>query len=241
MSERRLRLKRPSPPRPTDHPALAPLMARLGHQFATPALLHQALIHRSAQTVVRLQSYERLEFLGDRVLGVLVAELLYRRFPDEAEGALARRHTALVRKEALARVARKLHLGDSLILSHGEEDAGGRDSDTILSDVCEAIIGALYLDGGLETARSLITAYWPEMMDEAFTPPKDAKTTLQEWAQQRGLPLPTYRTVASDGPDHSPNFVVEVAVQGYPAAQANGSSKRNAAQAAAQVLLQRLL
>lgn len=194
------------------------------------------MVHRSAASS-DISSYERLEFLGDRVLGLVVAEILFRRFPNEAEGSLARRHTALVRKEALARVAGVIGLGQWITMSRGEEDAGGRENSAILADVCEAVLGAIYLDGGLAPAKAFIERHWSAMMEKSLAPPKDAKTALQEWAQQRGRPLPVYETVSSEGPDHSPVFIVQVTVQGLPPMQASGSSKRVAAQAAAQQLL----
>ncbi len=221
-------------------PDLEAAQTAVGHRFRDVSLLHRALMHRSAAGSADARSYERLEFLGDRVLGLIVAEMLYERFPREPEGFLARRHAALVRREALARVARRVGLGRHIVMSRGEEEAGGRESDAILSDVCEAVLGAAYLDGGLAPAAAFIQAHWPEMMEEAAAPPKDAKTALQEWAQQRGLPLPTYQTVGTEGPDHNPVFTVQVVVKGYPASTADGTSKRAAAQAAAASLLETL-
>ena len=222
------------------NPDLDAAQALLGYQFADQDLLLRALMHRSAAGGAEAQSYERLEFLGDRVLGLVVAEMLYERFPRDPEGFLARRHAALVRKEALARVARRVDLGRHIVMSRGEEDAGGRESDAILSDACESLLGATYLDGGLGPAAAFIKAHWPKMMEEASAPPKDAKTGLQEWAQQRGLPLPVYETVATEGPDHNPVFTIQVSVKGYPASTATGTSKRAAAQAAATSLLETL-
>lgn len=223
----------------TKRPDLAAVAKALGHTFARPQLLAQALVHRSAAggDVV---SYERLEFLGDRVLGLAVAEMLFARFPTEPEGALAGRHTALVRAEALARVAEGIDLGRYLVLSHGEEDAGGRSNGALLADACEAIIGALYLDGGLTAAKQFIAGHWAAMMEEDLTPPKDAKTGLQEWAQRRGLPLPVYETVSVEGPDHSPLFTIRVSVEGQKPEMATGASKRIAAQAAARALLEKI-
>lgn len=209
----------------------------LGYRFKDETLLKQALVHRSVASAPESASYERLEFLGDRVLGLVVAEMLFRRYPREAEGDLARRHAALVRREALARVALQIGLGEHLKMSRGEEDAGGRNNPALLSDACEALIGALYLDGGQEVSRSFIERHWPAMMEETAAPPKDAKTALQEWAQQRALPLPVYDTLAAEGPDHNPVFTVQVTVRGLPPVTASGASKRAAAQAAAQTLL----
>ncbi len=210
----------------------------LGHRFADPALLRQALTHSSGSTD-RMRSNERLEFLGDRVLGLVVADMLYERFPDEEEGALARRHAALVQRESLARVSRGIGLPDHLILSMGEAETGGRENDSLLADACEAVIAALYLDGGLDAARDFVHAHWSALMEENPTPPKDAKTALQEWAQGRGKPLPSYREVSREGPDHAPTFTIEVSVEGLDPAIGTGSSKRLAAQAAAEAMLAR--
>lgn len=220
--------------------SLTPLMDAIGHSFSDILLLQQAVTHRSFGNGRGSHHNERLEFLGDRVLGLVIAELLYGRFPDEAEGALARRHAALVRKEALARVAEKIGLGSYLRMSRGEEDAGGRSNAGMLADACEAVIGASYLDGGLGPAQAFIRTNWLPMLEESAAPPKDAKTALQEWAQQRGLPLPDYDTLETSGPDHSPVFRIQVSVKGYPPENASGNSKRVAAQVAAQALLKRL-
>lgn len=221
---------------------LKALEEALGHKFAAPELLEQALTHRSA---VRARGkvpdgYERLEFLGDRVLGLLVAELLVRSFVREQEGELTRRHTSLVRRDTLARVARTIALGEQLKLSKGEADAGGRESPTLLADACEAVIAALYLDGGVEAARPFIERYWTPLMAEDSTPPRDAKTALQEWAQGEKLPLPDYRTVSVEGPSHEPIFTVAVSVEGMAPVEAHGRSKRAAEQAAAEILLARV-
>ncbi len=221
---------------------LAPLEEHLGHHFAEPALLDQALTHRSALRARGPvpEGYERLEFLGDRVLGLVVAELLIRRYPREQEGELTRRHTALVRRDALVRVARLIGLGEYLRLSKGEAGSGARESPTLLADALEAVIAALYLDGGIETARGFIMQFWDPLMAEDQHPPRDAKTALQEWAQGARLPLPNYETVASEGPSHEPLFTVSVSVAGEPAATAQGRSKRAAEQLAAAALLERL-
>ncbi|RAU22481.1 ribonuclease III [Paramagnetospirillum kuznetsovii] len=215
----------------------------LGHRFASPDLLSQALTHPSINQGRKYKQsapYERLEFLGDRVLGLVVADMLYRAFPDEAEGALARRFTALVRKEAVARVALSIGLDRRLAMAKGDEDAGGRANQGILADACEAVIGALYADGGFEVAARFVRGHWRAIMDEVSAPPKDAKTELQEWAQGRGLKLPAYVVVGSEGPAHEPVFLVEVAVEGVGSAQGRGSSKRVAEQAAATELLEKV-
>jgi len=221
-------------------PDLDPLFEILGHGFADPQLLAEALTHPSAHARrgVR-QSYERLEFLGDRVLGLVVAELLWRRFPDEAEGALTRRHTGLVRRESLVEVARAIGLGRFVILSPGEAQAGARENPSVLADACEAVIAALYLDGGLEAARGFVHRYWEPLLQIAVTPPRDPKTALQEWAQGRGRGLPIYETVDVAGPAHKRLFTVSVRVEGTEPASASGPSKRAAETAAAAELLAR--
>ncbi len=215
------------------------LFIELGHSFASPDLLDEALTHPSATAGEGKgrRNFERLEFLGDRVLGLCVAELLSQRYRDEKVGALARRHTALVRAETLTRVAEKIGLGEFLIMSKSEEDAGGRGNPAIVADCCEAIIAALYIDGGMEAAQRFIYAHWVPMMNEAVKPPKDPKTALQEWAQGRGLPLPVYTTLYQTGPAHDPVFAVQVFVRSYPRTTATGRSKRAAEQTAAQLLL----
>ncbi|TVR99064.1 MAG: ribonuclease III [Rhodospirillales bacterium] len=218
------------------------LTPQLDHDFADPLLLQEALTHASAvgQAGASRRSNERLEFLGDRVLGLIVAELLYDAFPREAEGALARRYAALVRRDALARVAEAIDLGAFIRLSRGEEEAGGRRNPGLLADTCEAVIAAVYLDGGLPAARAFIRRHWWTMIGETARPPKDSKTALQEWAQARGLPLPRYREIGRAGPPHAPTFSVEVTVEGLESTTAGGASKRVAEQAAAETMLARI-
>jgi len=216
------------------------LAQKLGHRFQNATLLHQALTHPSAAGP-QAPSYERLEFLGDRVVGLIIADLLIQRFPREAEGALARRHAALVRRETLAQVAEALALGDHVIFARGEREAGTGGNPAILADAMEAVIGALFLDGGLAAASGFVVPFWTPLMEADDTPPQDAKTALQEWAQGRGLPLPAYREVDRQGPDHAPRFTVEVVVEGEAPARGRGASKRLAEQAAAEDLLARVI
>jgi len=221
------------------------LSETLGHRFARPELLTEALTHASAVSRQRGrggsgQGYERLEFLGDRVLGLVVAELLWRRFPDEAEGALTRRHTQLVRREALAQVARSIDLGRHLILSPGEDVARTREVAGVLGDACEAVIAALYLDGGLVAAERFIHRYWARLVEADATPPRDPKTALQEWAQARGYALPRYDTLNIEGPAHERRFTVSVTVAALAPEAAAGTSKRAAEVAAAAALLARI-
>ncbi len=219
----------------------AALRKWLGHGFSQPDLLVQALTHPSAATRrgAGEDSYERLEFLGDRVLGLIVADLLLARFPDEQEGSLAVRHTELVRRETLAEIAGEIGLERYLRLAKGEEAAGERHNPALLANACEAVIGALYLDGGLDAAQAFVAPLWRERLEAAVQPPQDAKTALQEWAQGRALGLPKYREVGREGPAHEPLFTIEVEVggQGQEPARGEGRSKRLAEQAAATDML----
>lgn len=216
------------------------LAAVLGHDFNRPALLIEALTHPSAANNAHRRSYERLEFLGDRVLGLVIADMLLKAYPEEDEGDIARRHTALVRREAATLVAERIELGRFLRMSKGEVGAGTRASESIQADAMEAVIGALYVDGGLGPAARFVAAQWTDLMDGAARPPRDAKTALQEWAQQRGLDLPRYREITRDGPAHAPCFTVEVAVDGQVSIRAEGRSKRAAEQLGAAEMLRRV-
>jgi ribonuclease III len=221
------------------------LSETLSHRFARPELLIEALTHASALPRgrgrgVACQGYERLEFLGDRVLGLVVADLLWRRFPGEAEGALTRRHTQLVRRETLAQIARNIDLGRHLILSPGEALARTREVAGVLGDVCEAVIAALYLDGGIAAAERFIRRHWERLIEVEATPPRDPKTALQEWAQGRGHGLPRYEMVKIEGPAHERRFTVAVSVADLAAEAATGASKRAAETAAAAALLARI-
>jgi ribonuclease-3 len=209
----------------------------LGHDFHQPDLLEQALTHPSAAAK---STYERLEFLGDRVLGLVIADMVYRAYPQEPEGALARRYNALVRSETLARVAEAIGLGQHLHISRAEADQGGRSSRNLLADACEAVIAALFLDGGFDVARRFVERHWQPLLAEQSEPPQDAKTALQEWAQGQGLPLPAYRLIASEGPAHDPVFDMEVSLPGHEATRGRGRSRRAAESDAAGALLHRL-
>lgn len=217
------------------------LVEKLGHDFVTPQLLQDALTHPSLagfkQRRKGTMPYERLEFLGDRVLGLVIAEWLYEKFPDANEGELAKRHAALVNREALRVVAVEIGLGQHLRLAHNEEAGSARKNLATLPDAMEAILGALYLDGGLKAASNFIHQFWQK---DIATPeaPADPKTALQEWAQGQGLPLPQYKVVEHSGPAHAPKFVIEVTVKNHPPMSAEGDSKRAAQKAAAQLLLQ---
>jgi len=217
------------------------LTDRLGHNFANSQLLQDALTHPSLagfkQRRKGTMPYERLEFLGDRVLGLVIAEWLYQKFPDANEGELAKRHAALVNREALRVVAVEIGLGQHLRLAHNEEAGSARKNLATLPDAMEAILGALYLDGGLKAASDFIHRLWQKDITIVETP-SDPKTALQEWAQGQGLPLPQYKVVEHSGPAHAPKFTIEVTVKGHAPMVASGDSKRAAQKAAAQLLLQ---
>ncbi|MCW5715407.1 MAG: ribonuclease III [Bauldia sp.] len=216
------------------------LQDRIGHRFASAELLGRALTHDSAAAELSLGpngSYQRLEFLGDRVLALVVAEMLSAAHPRAAEGELARRLNALVRNETCAEVAQELGIGEALLLGEGEARSGGRMKATILGDVCEAVIGAVYLDGGLDPARRLIERHWSPRMANLNGPLRDAKSALQEWMQGRGLPPPHYAVLERSGPHHAPRFAVGVTLAGYEPGRGEGSSKREAEQAAAREVL----
>lgn len=212
------------------------LEKKISYVFEDVKLLESALTHSSLQK--KGCNNERLEFLGDRVLGLAVAALLYRAFPEEKEGELAKRHTALVQQKALVEVAGRLGLSLHLNVSQGEKKAGGLQKDTILADAVEALIGAIFIDGGYAPAAKFVTDFWQSMVQET-APPEDPKTALQEWAQAQGKPLPEYRVVSKSGSDHAPVFEIEVQVEGEGSARAKAPSKRQAEKDAALLMLQR--
>lgn len=225
------------------------MQAVIGYTFADIDLLAEALTHASAIALGRRhrkgkrsveRSNERLEFLGDRVLGLVVAHLLIECYPDEAEGGLTHRHSMLVRRETLAAVAGEIGLGQWLEVAHRGRGSGGMTNPTILADACEALIGAVYLDGGFEAAFRVVRQYWRERVLGMTESPRDAKTMLQVWALARGLSLPSYRLLDSEGPAHAPVFTVEVCIEGIGCARAGAGAKRAAEQAAAGLLLAQL-
>lgn len=226
---------------PQEEPRLEILARKWGHVFARPELLRAALTHPSlaGQSGKKhaASPYERLEFLGDRVLGLVIAAWLYELYPDAKEGELAKRHAALVNRDALRAVAEEIGLEDALCLAPG--DGAARQNLAALSDATEAVIGALYLDGGLAAAEKFIRRLWHASIHEENTP-ADPKTALQEWAQGRGLPLPDYKTVAHTGPAHAPQFRIELSLKGRKPVSAEGASKREAEKEAARLMLEEI-
>jgi ribonuclease-3 len=212
---------------------------RLSYRFKDRDLLERALTHASAgQGARRVADNERLEFLGDRVLGLIAADLLMRRFPEATEGELSKRLHAVVSREACARVAETLELGPALRLAAGETKRGARANATILGDACEAVIAAVYRDGGLEAARSTFAPMFELEIDRLGpTAALSPKSRLQEWAAQAKRPNPVYAVVSREGPDHAPRFTVEVRVEGFEPARASGASRQEAEKAAATALL----
>jgi ribonuclease III len=222
---------------PRDHVSnLEAAQGLLGHRFSRPKLLAEALTHRSAAGAKGVGSNERLEFIGDRVLGLIVAEWLIERFPEEQEGMLGPRLAALVSKPALAAIAEANGLAALLSVAPGEAKRGVRSQATVLADALEAMIGALYLDAGLAAARDFIRRVMGDVVDRQFIPPKDPKTALQEWVLKRALPLPAYVVEEMSGPSHAPKFVIAVGV-GDAVGRGEAGSKRAAEQAAALALL----
>lgn len=218
------------------------LQTSLGHSFAEPGLLARALTHGSAlQSPSRQEggTYQRLEFLGDRVLGLVVADMLDQRFPDAPEGELSRRLARLVSGETCADVAAEMNLAGFLRIGGSVQRSGGRATTGVLGDVCEAVLGAVYRDGGLTAARAVIERYWRPRLESMSGPLRDAKTELQEWAHRRGCQAPEYSEILRSGPDHAPEFEIEVRVSGVQPVRARGRSKREAEHDAAAALLRR--
>ena len=221
-------------------PKTEELEASLGHEFKDRDLLKRALTHVSAVSGgKRLETYQRLEFLGDRVLGLTICQMLYELYPVAEEGELSRRLADLVRKETCADVARAWGVGAHLKLGLGESQTGGRDKTAILGDACEALIGAVFVDGGYDTARELVRRSFGERMKAPRRSLRDAKTSLQEWAQGRGLEPPSYKESSRSGPAHAPRFTIIVEIQGFEPFSAEGTSKRVAEQAAAEGFMAR--
>lgn len=224
----------------SDKARLEGVASRLGHKFSDLGLLKRAMTHMSViGDKQSTESYQRLEFQGDRVLALVVTDMLMEEFPYAQEGELARRLTALVRNETCVEVARELNLGPDIYLGSGEAGSGGRRKKAILGDVCEAAIAAIYQDSGFEAARRFVIENWQPKMHRYNQAIRDSKTELQEWAQGRGLAVPLYKIARRSGPDHAPEFLVSVTVEGIEPMVAAGASKRSAEHASAYRLLLR--
>ncbi len=213
------------------------LYRTLGYVFTDVNLLREALTHPSLEGG---RQYQRLEFVGDRVLGLVIAEWLFEYYPTVDEGGLASRHTNMVRKETLAEVAVVMNLSGFIYMAKSTEDNGGRNKATILADVCEAVIGAISQDGGYDQARKVVRKFWKRYISQETIARRDAKTRLQEWVQARQIPTPKYVVVERTGPAHEPFFTIEVRVTDMAPETGRGRSKREAEQDAASQLLDRL-
>ncbi|MDP7143219.1 MAG: ribonuclease III [Alphaproteobacteria bacterium] len=214
--------------------AFTPLEDRIAYHFRDKTLLEMAMTHSSMETH---HSYERLEFLGDRVVGLAIADLLYKTFPDEVEGNLAKRHAALVQGHTLADIAIEIGLGKYILFSDAERAAGGHHNKKILADCVESLIGAAYLDGGYDACYRIIPAIWGQRINHMDKAPREPKTALQEWAQSRALPLPSYEIISTEGPDHAPIFEIRVTIEGLEPVTAKDHSRRGAEKKAAALLL----
>jgi len=221
------------------NPKLNQFMNRLGYKFQNVDLLSEALTHSSLSSQTRRDN-QRLEFLGDRVLGLTISEALLKLDCQASEGELAPRFNTMVRKETCAEVANDIKLGDALLLGRSEMLSGGRRKQALLGDAMEAVIAAIYLDAGFEKAREVILKLWGSRLENAPAASRDGKTLLQEWAQARGMTPPFYKEVERSGPDHAPLFTVLVTLDSGQAAQAQANSKRAAQQAAAEKLFEEL-
>jgi ribonuclease-3 len=209
----------------------------IGYRFRNPTYMEQALTHSSKAGAA---NYERIEFLGDRVLNLVMAHTLYEQFPNENEGNLAKRHSALVQGRMLAAIGTSVNIHDFVILSEAERQSGGAENENIISDAMEALLGAIFLDGGLEAVRPVIIRLWDKYILAHNELPQDAKTELQEWVQARALPLPEYVISGRTGPDHAPEFEIELRVQGAQPVKAHGPSRRHAEKEAAKLMLLQL-
>ena len=220
--------------------ALQQFFERLGFAFKDRALVELALTHASARPSLKPnEDNERLEFLGDRVLGLAIAELLTQTFPEASEGELARRYNQLVRAETCAEIAKEWELGQLISMSGGEAESGGRGKKTILANACEAVLGAIFIEGGYQAARDVVFRFWATELASLDLALPDAKSILQEWAQGRRLSLPRYVEIAREGPDHKPRFTSEVQIDGVAPERGHGANKRAAEQAAALAMLLR--
>lgn len=206
----------------------------IGYKFKDIHLLERALTHSSTNDTY---NYQRLEFLGDRVLGLVMAHALFEEFRGENEGGLAKRHTALVQGLTCTAVGQAHHIGDYIILSDSEREAGGNLNEHIIADVVESLLGAVYIDGGYEAARKVVLRLWGDNIKTLKEAPQDPKTELQEWVQARSMELPRYEIIDKIGPDHAPVFVVRLTIEGFDPIDVKGSSRRQAEKTAARKML----
>ncbi len=225
------------PVSPQNKDLLEALQKLIGYEFKDPHWLERAMTHSST---AEGYNYERLEFLGDRVLGLVIAHALFKTFPGEREGGLAKRHAALVQGRTLAVIASMNKLGDYIILSDSERKSGGAENENILADILESLIGAIFVDGGYSCAQDFVLKFWGDNIETLTEAPLDPKTELQEWVQAKSLPLPVYEVIDKIGPDHAPMFTIELVIEGEDPVQAEGPSRRQAEKTAARQMLARL-
>lgn len=216
-----------------SNPSFKKLEEIIDYKFHDSHLLERALTHSSTNDAY---NYQRLEFLGDRVLGLVIAHALFEEFRGENEGGLAKRHTALVQGTTCTLIGQVHNIGDFIILSTAEREAGGHLNENIISDVVESLLGAIYIDGGYEAAQKVILKLWGDNIETLETAPQDPKTELQEWVQARALALPRYEIIDKSGPDHAPVFVVQLIVEGFDPMTAEGTSRRQAEKTGARCL-----
>ena len=212
---------------------------KIGYDFKDKKLLKQALTHPSSKKNKNSQDYERLEFLGDSVLGLLISEILYNNYPKEKEGQLAKRRAAIVCRDSLYKIAKKISLGEHLILGVGENQIGGRENKANLENALEALTAAIYLDGGIEAVRSFVEKFFSKFIKDMQKPPKDPKSSLQEWAQARGFDLPKYEVMSMQGPSHEPIIEIQLSLGEHKVVQTS-SSRKEAERLAAEKLLQKI-
>ena len=216
---------------------LKKLQDKIGYHFKDEHWLERAMTHSSTNDDY---NYQRLEFLGDRVLGLVIAHALFENFKGEREGGLAKRHTALIQGETCAVVGLENNLNDYIIMSESEEISGGRINENIIADIVESLLGAIYIDGGYDVAQKVILDLWGDTIYTLKKAPQDPKTELQEWVQSKGQALPTYEIIDRSGPDHAPIFTIELCVMGQDPVQAEGSSRRQAEKMVAKKMLKKI-
>lgn len=220
-----------------SNPSFKKVEGIIGYKFKDPHWMERALTHSSTNDNF---SYQRLEFLGDRVLGLVIAHALFEEFRDEDEGGLAKRHTALVQGSTLTTIGQSHGIGKHIILSEAERQSGGNMNENIISDVVESLLGAVYIDGGHDAAQNVILTLWGDTIKTLKEAPQDPKTELQEWVQARNLGLPQYEIIEKTGPDHAPSFVIELKIDGEAPLTAQGTSRRQTEKIVARKMLERL-
>lgn len=210
------------------------------YNFKNPALLQQALTHPSLKIEKKVLDYERLEFLGDSIIGFIVSEIIFNNYKNENEGNLAKRKASIVSRNSLSEIAKEINLGNYLLLSHGEEALGGRNNPANLENALEALVAAIYLDSSIENAKDFVYKFFASTIANMVNPPKDAKSALQEWAQSKGLDLPKYELASMSGPAHAPEITIKLSITGFDSIIAKSTTKKEAERLAAEKMLQNI-